>query len=134
MADFEKYFNDELHALDELNKSVDEIAGIIKGKIDELSGSDSRGAGHYLVENCKNFIAVLNQKQSILKDKTSLKKIIKDYEVKADTGNTGDIGAISIELSKYIEEQKKILKKAVSPVSDSNIDAEIEKALEESDD
>jgi hypothetical protein len=132
LKDYEDYFNADITAIDEELKKSKEYSSLIDNEIEKLKSSSSngtnRGAQHYLIEHIKNAVSLQSQRQSLRKDKFSIKKAIMDYGNKFE--NTNDDNTISI-----VEQINSILalenrKKEKPKILDSEkIDVEIEKIL-----
>ena len=119
---FNEYFADDLRDLQtEFEKSSNLFEGM-KNAIDRLEKSDSRGAAHYLLTYYENIIELQNQKQNIIKNRISLKKIIMDYAKKNSSGS--DSNELLGELQKQIDRLKNEAKieAAKNPITVPDID------------
>ena len=85
LEEFEEYFASDLAAIDEelakskeYSKMIDDELDKIKQAI-EASGGYMKGSQHYLIEHIKNAVALQTQRQSLRKDKFTIRKAIIDY-------------------------------------------------------
>jgi len=142
LSEYQKYFQNDIDALDDEIKKSKEYRTLIDKEIDvftgkQIGGPPTKGGQHYLIEHLKNAIALQSQTQSLLKDKVSLKKIIMDYSEKATKNDEGS-DSIQKELMRLSENQKKLKaqldNEKNNKIQDTNvdIDAEIEKQIKES--
>lgn len=144
---YEDYFGNSMGDLEkELEKST-KYLNIIDKEIEKFSNItiSSKGGEHYLIEHIQNAIALQTQRQSIIKDIFSIKKIIMDYTIKDSSGES-DGNKLWEQINKIIAESKEKDKKYedlrrrydiitnsgnISKNNDAEIDAEIDKVLEE---
>ena len=130
---YEEYFKEDLSRLDNEFSEMDKFDRLLSENIEKAQKSETRGSLHYMIEHCKNLISLKTQKQGIMKDKVNLKKIIMDYAIKENSG-TEDGKAILQELNKFIRDRKTDINHTQSkPSAESDIDAEIDKLLENED-
>ena len=106
LEDFEQYFASDLAAIDEelekskeYSKMIDDELNKIKQAI-EASGGYMKGSQHYLIEHIKNAVALQTQRQSLRKDKFTIRKAIIDYANKneSEKSETFDIQSAINEL------------------------------------
>lgn len=136
---YSEYFKQELEDLEKVAKETDKYSEIISEQIEMLHKSASmhaKGSQHYLVEHMKNAVSLQTQKQSLLKDRMNLKKVILDYSIKELKGEQ-DVDIME-SINKYIgllKEQHDNVKNEMSKTADilntDNIDTEIDNILEE---
>lgn len=133
LKQYEDYFKDDLELLDrEFKKSLNYAEKIDK-EIDKFDGLvGAKGAQHYLIEHIKNAIALQSQRQSILKDKFSIKKTLLDYSIKSENADSESNKSLFDELNKLIKEGVNARTKAVPApeVQIKNIDDEIDKIVD----
>lgn len=133
LKQYEDYFKDDLELLNaEFEKSLT-YAEKIDREIDKFDGLvGAKGAQHYLIEHIKNAIALQSQRQSILKDKFSIKKSLLDYSIKSDNADSESSKSLFDELNKLIKEGVDARTKAVPApeVNLKNIDDEIDKIVD----
>lgn len=103
---FKEYFQDAITELNiEFNKSKEyslKIDREIK-KYDEIVQTGRGNSQHYLVEHIKNAIALQTQRQSIIKDKFSIKKAVLDYSIKSDAIDNDSSKNIFEEITKMVD-------------------------------
>lgn len=127
-----KYFSDENTKLKE---SYDKCTSLEKTMDEQIAAITAQPAGrgtqHYLIDHITNAISLQNQKQSIAKDMSDLKKTALGYAIKemvGDEDTTGKDNVLAM-LSELIKKEKKDGKTdAPSPAKD---EADIDKAIEE---
>jgi hypothetical protein len=132
LKQYEDYFKDDLELLDKEFKKSLNYAEKIDKEIDKFNNLvDTKGAQHYLIEHVKNAIALQSQRQSILKDKFSIKKILLDYSIKSENADSESNKSLFDELNKLIKEGvNSRTKVAEAPVLQiKNIDEEIDKIV-----
>jgi hypothetical protein len=132
---YEEYFADILAELEkEFDKST-KYSETIDAEITKFADLTSfKGGQHYLTEHLKNAISLQSQRQSLIKDKFSIKKAILDYTFKTD--DEGSEQNLFKELQKLVEDSKEKIKKSndnhekvVNEIENKNLDAEIDEAL-----
>lgn len=138
LKEVEEYFKEDLVDLESEMKKSEEIFTLIKKNIDRIERADSKGAYRYLIEHFKNIIALQSQKQGLLKDKVSLKKIILDFVENNTESGSNDrkelMEAVKdlIDMSKEQGAQKASKEKINIPeISDEELDAKIDEELGE---
>ena len=130
---FEEYFADDINAIDcELKKSS-EYSEIIDNEINSLRNTGTfgttKGGQHYLIEHLSNAVQLQSQRQSLRKDKLSIKKLILDYANKAEKEKNGASDDIAAILNKYIEDQKKESASEGIIISDEDLDSQIDSLI-----
>ena len=108
--------------LKKIDREIDKFDGLVGAK----------GAQHYLIEHIKNAIALQSQRQSIPKDKFSIKKSLLDYSIKSDNADSESSKSLFDELNKLIKEGVDARTKAVPApeIHLKNIDDEIDKIVD----
>jgi hypothetical protein len=131
--EFEEYFKEILDLIEVEYKKTEEFEKIIDAEIRKFTEYvSSKGGQHYLIEHIQNSISLSSQKQSLIKDKFTVKKAILDYTLKAK-GDDGTEKNIFAEIAKLIEKEKG--KTVVKPhIEESNVDSQIDEILESSED
>jgi len=104
-AEYEEYFKEVWDALDAEFEGSKEYSEIINNEIAKFKDfSGSKGGQHYLIEHVKNAVALQSQRQSIIKDKFTMKKTILDFTFKE--GDEGSDQNLFKELTKLVENSK----------------------------
>ena len=137
---YREYFADDIAAIENEIKKSEVYSAIIESEIKRFqstqNGVPMKGGQHYLIEHVKNAVALQSQKQSLLKDKVALKKIVMDYSEKS--ANDESMDSIQKELVRYTQNLKRIENKVeVFTGTDSdneNLDNEIERRIKEEND
>ena len=131
-----EYFSDEN---DKLKASYDKCVELEKKMDEQINAITAQPAGrgtqHYLIDHITNAISLQNEKQSIAKDMSDLKKTALGYAIKdmvGDEDTTGKDNVLAV-LSDLIKEEKKKEAAVAQPkkADDSAVDAEIEKKINE---
>jgi len=132
---YEEYFKDSFDQLDEEFHKSKEYSEKIDRQIQlfDSAAVPSKGGQHYLIEHIKNAISLQTQRQSIIKDKFSIKKAILDYSFKTDDQESNSNKDLFEEISKMIKETKEINKDLVPKNVTKNIDSEIDGLVEDYD-
>lgn len=130
-SEYEKYFKEDLEAIEEELSKSKEYSKIIDKEIEMLSapGLPSKGSQHYLIEHITNAVQLQTQRQGLRKDRVAIKKLIMDYQRKDDLKDVGDEQNILDEVKKLLEKDKKIDSKDLKPKNDVNLDSEIDNIL-----
>ena len=135
IEEFKTYFKDDLDAIDEeLGKSQD-YSKIIDEQIDHLKencNAMNKGSQHYLIEHITNAVQLQSQRQSLRKDKFSIKKAIMDYAAKfADDESKDKDGDSHVAelINKLLEQDRTAKQSQMAPLSEEDIDAEIDKVI-----
>ena len=135
IEEFKTYFKDDLDAIDEeLGKSQD-YSKIIDEQIDHLKENCkamNKGSQHYLIEHITNAVQLQSQRQSLRKDKFSIKKAIMDYAAKfADDESKDKDGDSHVAelINKLLEQDRSAKQSQMAPLSEEDIDAEIDKVI-----
>jgi len=127
-TEFEEYFKEILCEIDAEYKKTVEYEEIIDAEIKRFTEfSNSKGGQHYLIEHIQNSISLRSQKQSLIKDKFTVKKAILDYTLKSKT-EVGSKEDIFMEISKLIEETKNNI---ILPKENLKISTEIDSKIDE---
>jgi hypothetical protein len=135
--EYEEYFKEILEELEkEFEKSNEysiKIDSEIK-KFEELM--PNKGTQYFLIEHLKNAVALQSQRQSIIKDKFSIKKAVLDYVMK-DNKDEAEGKVLFEELSKIVQGDKEKLKNITNAVETTmkkqeNLDKKIDEILEKS--
>ena len=134
LEEFEAYFKDDLKAIDEELAKSKEYSAMIDEEIAKIhlasqaSGGMLKGSQHYLIEHIKNAVALQTQRQSLRKDKFTIRKTILDYDHKNTKNADGESVNMQAEISKLLEEMKNQPKQnmVTGSISDDDIDAAIE--------
>lgn len=132
---YQDYFQDDLDAINAAISKSDEYSNIINNEIETFTSQGSistRGGQHYLIEHIKNAVSLQSQKQSLLKDKVALKKIIMDYSEKS-LGEGSSIAELQKELNKLVAARKEGLQQEIHEFDDEDIDAKIFEKEKEND-
>lgn len=109
-SEYEEYFRDVLDALEKEFEGSNKYSKIINEQIDNFTQfSGSKGGQRYLIEHIQNAVALQSQRQSIIKDKFTMKKTILDYTFKE--GDEGSDANLFKELTKLVEDSKKKIEK-----------------------
>lgn len=132
---YEDYFKEVLDELEKEFKKSNDYSKTIDDQIDKFSSfAGSKGGQHYLTEHLKNAISLQSQRQSIIKDKFSIKKAILDYTFK----NTDEVSEQNMfkELQKLIEGSKDKIERSnvshqdlIEKVENKELDSEIDEIL-----
>lgn len=136
-AEFEKYFEDDLAAIEEELKKSKEYSKIIDDEIDKLSApslGSNKGAQHYLIEHITNAVQLQTQRQGLRKDRFAIKKAIMDYAAKfTDEGKDKDNEVLDL-LTKILDQDKKDSKENYTvqnnSINELEIDSEIDSILD----
>lgn len=138
---YSEYFKQELEDLERVARETDRYSEIISKQVEMLHKSASmnaKGSQHYLVEHIKNAVSLQSQKQSLLKDRMSLKKIILDYSIKEAKGDQ-DVDLMT-SINQYIsmlKDQQNGVKEEMAKTADAlsadDIDEQIDSILEGND-
>lgn len=132
LEEFEQYFKDDLAAIDEELAKSKQYSAMIDEEIEKIhaasiaSGGALKGSQHYLIEHIKNAVALQTQRQSLRKDKFTIRKTILDYDHKNSKTSDGESVNIQAEISKLIAESKKS-----GNVSTLMPDEDVDSAIEE---
>lgn len=129
---FEEYFKDDLAMLDKEFKKSLSYAAKIDNEINKFDGLvGTKGAQHYLIEHIKNAIALQTQRQSILKDKFSIKKTLLDYSIKSDNADSESNKSLFDSLNKLIKEGINLRAQEKIPEAQSkDIDSKIDEIVD----
>lgn len=136
LEEYESYFKSDLEAIDEELAKSKQYSKFIDDEIEKIvqtlqAGVPSKGSQHYLIEHIKNAVALQTQRQSLRKDKFSIRKAIIDYSNK----NKDESGGVDIvgEVQKLIQETK-ATENLTTPtiIDDADIDDAIENILQNS--
>ena len=108
---YNNYFKDDLEALEKEIKKSEGYSAIIEKEIEQFTQKTGgafpvKGSQHYLIEHIKNAVSLQSQKQSLLKDKVSIKKIIMDYSEKGADG--GDFAELQREIMKLTSQHRQV--------------------------
>ena len=135
---YEEYLSFFESEISDLKKELEKTAGYQKTvdeKIKTLEGDQFvRGGQHYLIEQLKNAVAIENQKISIIDNIVKIKKMALDYTIKDKTNEGADTKNLLDSVNRLIKESKETESAQVVSQNNDDLDAEIEKLLEESDD
>lgn len=132
----EKYFEEDLNAIEEeLSKSKD-YSKIIDEEIQKLMGPSlgtNKGVQHYLIEHITNAVQLQTQRQGLRKDRVAIKKAILDYSSKLankeeEGGSDKDVAEL---LKTLIENDKKQVN--ITPTDSKALDSLIDKKIKEGD-
>jgi hypothetical protein len=134
--EYEVYFKEILDELEKEFAKSTSYSKTIDVEIEKFSEyANSKGGQHYLIEHIRNAITLQSQRQSIIKDKFSIKKAILDYSFKSD--NEGSEQSLFKELQKLVQNSKNKIDKSnnkheqtVTKIENTNLDAEIDELLE----
>ena len=135
--EYEQYFQEILDELEKEFAKSNEYSKTIDDEIKKFSDfANSKGGQHYLIEHIRNAITLQSQRQSIIKDKFSIKKAILDYTFKDD--DEGSEQNLFKELQKLVQDSKKKIDKSnqkhqevATKIEDTSLDAEIDELLED---
>ena len=92
----------------------------------------NKGSQHYLIEHITNAVQLQSQRQSLRKDKFSIKKAIMDYAAKfADDESKDKDGDSHVAelINKLLEQDRSAKQSQMAPLSEEDIDAEIDKVI-----
>jgi hypothetical protein len=134
---YEIYFKEILDELEKEFAKSNEYSKTIDAEIEKFTEyANSKGGQHYLTEHIKNAIALQSQRQSIIKDKFSIKKAILDYTFKDNDEGTEQ--SLFKELQKLVQGSKEKIEKSnktheeiATKIEDTSLDAEIDELLED---
>lgn len=112
LEDFEKYFKEDLDAIEEELKKSKGYSDIIDNEINKLTDIAfvNKGGQHYLIEHIQNAVQLQSQRQSLRKDKFTIKKTIMDYVNKLTSDEDSSAKAIMEKLNELLANDKKELK------------------------
>lgn len=132
-TEFEKYFAEDLKAIEEELAKSKEYSAIIDNEIQNLKATAVgmvKGNQRYLIDHIHNAVELQTQRQSLRRDKFAIKKAIIEYTNKNDTGSAS--GEFQELLEKMIasDRKEKITNTTVSTQSEVDLDAEIDRLLE----
>ena len=137
---YEKYFKEDLDAIEEeLNKSK-QYTELIDREITKLTKVSSlgsnKGAERQLIDHITNAVQLQTQRQGLRKDKFTIKKAILEYALKfaednKDTGTSDNYLDIVMKLLDKEKEAEAKKDEKISLNEQPNADAEIDKILEE---
>ena len=134
LEEFEEYFKDDLAAIDEELAKSKQYSAMIDEEIEKIhaasiaSGGALKGSQRYLIEHIKNAVALQTQRQSLRKDKFTIRKTILDYDHKNSKNVEGDGINIQAEISKLIAESKKS-EQSTSFICDVDLDSAIDEII-----
>lgn len=132
---FEKYFNEDLKAIETELKKSSEYSAIIDREISKLSApalSANKGGQHYLIEHITNAVQLQTQRQGLRRDRFNIKKSILDYSSKFLDAETGsDAADMTDLLNKLIEADKQKSKKEDVVEDLEDLDNDIDSILGE---
>lgn len=134
LEEFEQYFKDDLAAIDEELAKSKQYSAMIDEEIEKIhsasiaSGGTLKGSQHYLIEHIKNAVALQTQRQSLRKDKFTIRKTILDYDNKNSKNSEGESVNIQAEISKLIAESKKS-ENISTAIPDEGVDSAIEELI-----
>lgn len=127
--EYEEYFSDIISELEEEFKKSNEYSKKIDSEISKFDGAlPQKGTQYFLIEHLKNAIALQSQRQSIIKDKFSIKKSVLDYVMKDKTDDEKG-KTLFEELSKIVKNDKEQLAK-IGQAIDSTIQKQNQEELD----
>lgn len=131
---FEDYFKDDLDAIEEELEKSKEYSGIIDNQITKLNESTlmAKGSQHYLIEHISNAVQLQSQRQSLRKDRFTIKKTIMDYASKISSGEDTDSKDMLMALESILEKERKKAKETLNEKIaelDGDVDSEIDNIL-----
>lgn len=130
---YKNYFKEELEAVDEELEKSKKYSEIIDKEIDKLSMpalGANKGGQHYLIEHINNAVQLQTQRQSLRKDKFTIKKSILDYAAKfAEDAGSSEEKELAVLIEELLNKDKKEKIETVNIVNDVDLDAEIDKAI-----
>lgn len=132
---FREYFKEEEEKLDNVLNELTLMQNKLKNLIDNfLESPGMRGTQKVLSDQIANFISIQNEKQSVLKDKRTIKENSLNLALKTRTSDDGDekdmiLNNIFSILKKDKKEDLKISEENKS--NDTDLDLEIKKRLEQ---
>jgi hypothetical protein len=134
--EFEEYFREIVTELEREFEKSDRYSQKIDAELKKFDESlPGKNSQYYLIEHLKNAIELQAQRQSLIKDKFSIKKAILDYSIKTDADeNEGKI--LFDELSKLVKldkEKFEQIKKKIDEKDAKKLDEKIDELLEQSD-
>lgn len=134
--EFEEYFREIVTELEREFEKSDRYSQKIDAELKKFDESlPGKNSQYYLIEHLKNAIELQSQRQSLIKDKFSIKKAILDYSIKTDADeNEGKI--LFDELSKLVKldkEKFEQIKKKIDEKDAKKLDEKIDELLEQSD-
>ena len=131
---FEKYFEEDLDAIEEELTQSKKYSDIIDNEIDKLSTpslGSNKGSQHYLIEHINNAVALQTQRQGLRKDRFAIKKAIMDYAAKfADNQDSNSEENLTELINKLLEKDKKDLKTNITSEPDSTEDEDLDSAID----
>ena len=134
--EFEEYFREIVTELEREFEKSDRYSQKIDAELKKFDDSlPGKNTQYYLIEHLKNAIELQAQRQSLIKDKFSIKKAILDYSIKTDADeNEGKI--LFDELSKLVKldkEKFEQIKRKIDEKDAKKLDEKIDELLEQSD-
>ena len=133
--EFLKYFNAELEKINISYNKCEEMEQIINKHITAIDNAPAgKGTQHYLIEHTANMISIQTEKQSLVKEITSLKQKAIEFAMKITNKeeSLSDHEAIMLALDKLIEKEKKMsfTQSKPAPQDDATLDDEIQRRLQ----
>jgi hypothetical protein len=137
--EYETYFQEILKEVEKEFEKSDNYSKKIDAELARFADSmPSKGTQYYLIEHIKNAISLQMQRQSLIKDKFSIKKAILDYAMKStDDENAGKTlfdelaKIVNIDKQKLADLGKKIEETKIQDNLDEKIDELLSKSEEE---
>lgn len=128
IKEFEEYFKEDLEKLEDEFKKSAKYSEQIDMEISKFSDIiNSKGGQRYMIEHMRNAIQLQSQRQGILKDKLTIRKLVLDYSFRSkDEENSGKT---TFDLLSQILQNQQLKKEA--PIKDDKIDQKIDEALAE---
>lgn len=130
--ELEEYFSEIIEGLEIEFKKSEEYSKKIDAEIEKFGNTmASRGTQLFLTEHIRNAIALQSQRQSLIKDKFTIKKAILDYTAKDKNAETASKSLFE-ELSKLINQDKTKIIEEKHAVNQEDLDKQIDELLENS--
>lgn len=132
-SEFEEYFKEDLDAIEEELKKSKEYSEIIDSEIQNLKATAVgmvKGNQRYLIDHIHNAVELQTQRQSLRRDKFTIKKAIIEYTNKEGSDTSGEFEEL---LNKLIQADRKsrIDTTSTTMPNEQNLDEEIDKLLGE---
>lgn len=126
IKEFSDYFKDDLKELEEEFKKSSAYSAKIDTEIERFSEIfASKGGQHYMIEHMRNAIQLQSQRQSILKDKVAIRKLILDYTMRSKEEENSGKSTFDL-LNELLKKDNKV----VTIVEEKHIDRKIDEVLD----
>ena len=130
---YEKYFSEDLKAIEEELEKSKHYSSIIDAEVDKLSAPSlgaNKGSQHYLIEHITNAVQLQTQRQGLRRDRFAIKKAIIDYACKfADDIENGSSEEMFAAVEKLVKEKLKENNISSKSETTENLDDDIDKIL-----